>query len=535
MPSSSVIDNFYWDFGNGFVPYFAVVGAYNILMYGHNIVEEAIDTVPAAIQSFNEIGVVTPIPNQTLYYGDQVSFEISEMFTHPTGEEIDITLEVNGNPNAIETELSNDILTITAQETSGTVYVSLIATGGTLNCTYDFQVLVASPDNRNVIIWDLSATPTGSILQSSIENFYNVGNVQVTTNINEFPLSTADAVFILLGVFPDNYPLTQTEAALLIPYLNNGGNVYMEGGDTWYFDLSTSVHQFFNIDGYSDGYGDLTTAIGQGFNDGMSWSYSGANEYLDHLATISDATVIFTNTELNYDCGIAYECTTYKTVGTSFEITGLEGENTLDEAVSGILEFFEIASENNSFDPPTNLAIEDNPSDNFTNFTWTAPEMEEVLGYNIYLDNLDEFYGSTTNLEWIFSGLENGQTYTAGIKAIYSSGMSEIVTIEFTYGGTDVNDTPQLVTELRDNYPNPFNPQTNIAFSLKNKTFVNIEIYNVKGEKIKTLVNDELECNSYNYVWNGTDNHNKSASSGVYFYKMKAGNYVATKKMILLK
>ncbi len=110
-----------------------------------------------------------------------------------------------------------------------------------------------------------------------------------------------------------------------------------------------------------------------------------------------------------------------------------------------------------------------------------------------------------------------------------------VITISAIGGGNSVPDVPEFVTELSGNYPNPFNPETHVAFSLAEDSDVSIEIYNIKGQKVKTLVNEKLDKGEYNLVWAGKDDHDKQVGSGVYFYKMKAGRYTATKKMILLK
>ena len=90
-------------------------------------------------------------------------------------------------------------------------------------------------------------------------------------------------------------------------------------------------------------------------------------------------------------------------------------------------------------------------------------------------------------------------------------------------------------TKLGNNYPNPFNPITNIAYSIKEIGNVTLEVYNLKGQLVKTLVNEVIESGNHIATWNGTDNSNKPVSSGVYLYKMKSGNYISTKKMILMK
>ncbi len=90
-------------------------------------------------------------------------------------------------------------------------------------------------------------------------------------------------------------------------------------------------------------------------------------------------------------------------------------------------------------------------------------------------------------------------------------------------------------TVLNANFPNPFNPETSIKFAIASESQVQVEIYNLAGQKVKTLINERMNPGIYCYVWNGKDDSDKSVTSGVYFYKMKAGNYTSTKKMILLK
>jgi hypothetical protein len=95
---------------------------------------------------------------------------------------------------------------------------------------------------------------------------------------------------------------------------------------------------------------------------------------------------------------------------------------------------------------------------------------------------------------------------------------------------------PVAVNSLEQNYPNPFNPQTTIAFSLKDRARVKIDVYNVAGELVKTLVDETRAAGSYSDVrWDGRNAANQPVSSGVYFYKLVTNNYSMTKKMVLLK
>jgi hypothetical protein len=89
---------------------------------------------------------------------------------------------------------------------------------------------------------------------------------------------------------------------------------------------------------------------------------------------------------------------------------------------------------------------------------------------------------------------------------------------------------------LNQNYPNPFNPTTTISFSMTSESKVNLNIYNIKGQKVKTLINDEMEAGKYSITWNGTDDNGKCVSTGIYFYKLNEGNTtIGVKKCLLLK
>jgi len=88
---------------------------------------------------------------------------------------------------------------------------------------------------------------------------------------------------------------------------------------------------------------------------------------------------------------------------------------------------------------------------------------------------------------------------------------------------------------LLHNYPNPFNPETTIGFQLPEEKLVELAIYSLKGQKVKTLINAVLPAGIRSAIWNGRDSNGNRVSSGIYFYKLKAGNFLKVKKMILLK
>jgi flagellar hook assembly protein FlgD len=91
-------------------------------------------------------------------------------------------------------------------------------------------------------------------------------------------------------------------------------------------------------------------------------------------------------------------------------------------------------------------------------------------------------------------------------------------------------------TSLSQNYPNPFNPSTTIQFTVRSRTQVSLKVYNVAGQLVRTLLNDQRAPGSVHSVaWDGRNDAGQSVSSGVYFYKLVTNDLTQTKKMVLLK
>ena len=156
----------------------------------------------------------------------------------------------------------------------------------------------------------------------------------------------------------------------------------------------------------------------------------------------------------------------------------------------------------------------------------------ELIGYKVYRDDNLLTDPPITETEYLDEEVAIG-SHTWEVVAAYTTGESDPAIWEGTVDFTP-NTIPN-VTKLSGNYPNPFNPTTTINFTTKEAGNVNLTIYNIRGQKVKTLVNDNLDAASHSVVWNGKDDNGKAVSSGVYFYKMQAGKYTSTKKMILMK
>ncbi|MCI0705993.1 MAG: T9SS type A sorting domain-containing protein [Ignavibacteriae bacterium] len=88
---------------------------------------------------------------------------------------------------------------------------------------------------------------------------------------------------------------------------------------------------------------------------------------------------------------------------------------------------------------------------------------------------------------------------------------------------------------LDQNYPNPFNPSTKIQFSLLKAADVSLKIYNMLGQEVAEIMHEKLNPGAHIYEWDGTSREGKPVASGMYFYRLTAGQFVETKKMVLLK
>ena len=146
----------------------------------------------------------------------------------------------------------------------------------------------------------------------------------------------------------------------------------------------------------------------------------------------------------------------------------------------------------------------------------------------------DSFYSVTGGYKWTLSdSIPSGTDYKIKISSIDGAleDMSEN-NFSIIYGPSDVERTKEIVNDYRleQNYPNPFNPTTKIEFNIPESEFVSLKIYNILGNEIAKLINEEKPAGGYRVDFDAS-----KLPSGVYFYTLKAGSFSQTKKMLLLK
>jgi len=142
--------------------------------------------------------------------------------------------------------------------------------------------------------------------------------------------------------------------------------------------------------------------------------------------------------------------------------------------------------------------------------------------------------GSTHDVTVLFCPVA-GQTFEEFVTFTGGGGAVRLVTgTGVVPTGIDDGDDghPRLPTEysLFQNYPNPFNPTTEISFALPTATDVKLEVFNIMGQRVATLIDQRLQAGNHNVVWNGSQ-----VASGIYFYRLDAGDFVESRKMVLLK
>ena len=171
--------------------------------------------------------------------------------------------------------------------------------------------------------------------------------------------------------------------------------------------------------------------------------------------------------------------------------------------------------------------------DSTVTFLVSAYDIDSEISYSWFVNDVNQ--GITDSI-FTYTFTEEGEFEIKSIVSDEEYSLATIwdVTAENPFGIND-NLVVQLKTELGANYPNPFYPKTSISYSLKNNSKVILEIYNIKGQKVKTLVNSNVNVGNHKVFWNGKDDSGKAVSSGIYLYRLQAEKYTKIRKMVLMR
>ena len=169
---------------------------------------------------------------------------------------------------------------------------------------------------------------------------------------------------------------------------------------------------------------------------------------------------------------------------------------------------------------------------------------------SVYFDEVSWYSPVTTTGAFVPYSALAGEAYDAGVTDITwtwdvwsfdgfegtpsSSGPRSLHVYLGDWLGIDAASLPKEFA-LHNNYPNPFNPVTNIVYDIPEVTDVTLEIYNVMGQRVRTLAQGSHEAGRYQIVWNATNDIGQALSSGMYIYRIQAGDFVSVKKLVLMK
>lgn len=370
--------------------------------------------------------------------------------------------------------------------------------------------------------------------------------------------------------------LTADDEAELALYLDGGGNLFLSAQDYFYdryplagsfspgqfpFDYLgvTSVTQDACIvlnpeTGHADGY---AGSVAQGYSYDLWDPYTvtkverhgghrGTDDglFIDELVIAGDA--VFDADSMGVhrvDIGACqYQgAKGFKTVFTTISFASLtDGNQTRAELMCAIMSWFDVAV------PVELTSFTATAGDHMVRLNWETRSELNNLGFQIHrcleggeFVRIDDqmIPGAGTSEEthaytYVDRGLPNGTTYYYKIGAVDFGGnlrMHDMV----------VSATPTAVLPksfaLSQNYPNPFNPNTEIKYQIPKGSRVVIEIYNEMGQEVVTLVDADLETGYYTAIWNARDSRGSEVSPGIYFCRMKAGEFSQTRKMVLIK
>ncbi len=330
--------------------------------------------------------------------------------------------------------------------------------------------------------------------------------------------------------------MNSDEQNILIDYLNSGGSLYIEGADvaeghqdTDFLDLlgfelfdPGASNEVFSLDGED---GTIAADLSFSYQGGTDAHYS-----LDKLS-VTSGEILFTS-ENDLTCVVACDNRGYRTIAASPILGAIAdgpGNNTKEFLMEVYLDFLDV----------------DYSADGILNGQIVDSQTQEPIGdVSILIENYQTISDDLGNYQIaIPQGLYDIELQHPDYENIFLPDYVQIIagettTLDFAMDPNIFSEEYSVpkITELQNNFPNPFNPETTIFFSTSENTEnVQIKIYNLTGQKVRTLLDENLLAGWHSVIWDGKDDEGKLVGSGIYFSRMTAGSFVQTKKMMLLK
>lgn len=342
---------------------------------------------------------------------------------------------------------------------------------------------------RDYLVWDPDRNhSSGPSIHSLLQNLGYVGDY-ADAQFNSFEhLRNYKSLFICTGVAYENYVLFKdcNEVKMVVDFINQGGCVYLEGGECWAFDpfvmFGFNFNPYFGIKPISDGYTNMgpIEGVDNTFTQGMEFGYNGENFYLDVIDSTNTGFRVFHDQDDDYYCGVANVAVNYRTVGISFELSGLVDNERFTKAdlLDSIMHFFGISL----------VGIEDLANSQYA--------------------------------------IRNSQ-----LLSVYPNPFRNHCIIKFQFAAHP----PRSATP-----PGGLADQTNPKFQSPNNFKILLRIYDVSGRMVKDLsrlavIPDLIRDQRSTVVWNGSDDCGRRLSPGIYFIRLEAGELAIAEKVILAR
>ena len=280
--------------------------------------------------------------------------------------------------------------------------------GGTLSLSASCSIFLLG--NIRDLVWapETGTTDSGTALTNALvasgRSVVTVGSISAIPDLDRL-----DRIWVQLGMYPNNHLLTTAESAILDTYLTNGigGNaVFLEGGDTWFFDTQTPVHARFGITALSDGASVDNLGQIDGLNSagcdlsGISFSYIGENTWVDRLSAAVGSAVVQSNQTPAFDISVFRNSGGFITFGSAFEFGGLaEATSTHVQLVEAIINCL-----TDSIIAPADLTC--SSSGNSAILTWTNAGVWDSIEVTLDGGTPQVLAGSSTGIT--LTGLASG-------------------------------------------------------------------------------------------------------------------------------
>ena len=486
------------------------------------------------------------------------SIDLNSVFDDPDiifGDEL--TFSFSGNAS-IAVEIVSGIVTLTpSQDWNGIETITFTATDNFLEQISDDVVVTIIPVNDAP--W-FTSIPATSVLEGELYSYTataeDIENDALTFAATVLPtwLTFTPAIGLLTGIPTNsevgdhNITITVTDDSIPNPIeqsfvitvtnVNNPPEINFPAEFQFEEDLSSTYDFTQYITDIDNGYEELT----------LTWE---GNDIIDIINDNWDVT-FSSNTENWYGEEVVTFYVDDGVMRTKSQFVsrqdsrGTTKENKKHNKLTVFENHRDIVSESRTV---YCLSVNDPPE----LISWSPEELE----FTVYQDSTVTFIGEAFDVDseliydWFLNSVliedEVDSFYTHTFEVIGDSDIESIIYDEENQIGqswlvhvielveADDNVIPQ-VTKLHQNYPNPFNPITTIEFSVMNNSQVELLIYNIKGHKIKSLLNDQITLGEHSIVWDGEDDSGKKVGSGVYFYSLNVnGKIEAVKKCLFLK